>query len=274
MSTVSDKRHCYLHEVVANECGIVDNDRLDENGYYVYVKNDDGKKKKEFITKYYRMNPDNGPVGIVDLSPSEVFVTMFAATLEGEPGPRVYAVEPGDCSADCPPSFKELIGFYKLSVGANRVAAIASYSRSDTRLLVHEHSADFPSSKTFPFDMPADKLCIVDLETKNPDSVLIDRKICVLNYLHIPDPYNTADTGLGFYPLSQKKVAGLEVINDNCVLIGTDTGYPLSNNDYGLDLEVDSVPFFIQAVEDTRFLFVCFFEPIFHRAYPFTDFGL
>ena len=37
LTTVSDKRHCYLHEVIANSCGEVNKDRIDANGYYIDI---------------------------------------------------------------------------------------------------------------------------------------------------------------------------------------------------------------------------------------------
>ena len=59
LTTVSDKRHCYLHEVVANECGFVESNRITENGYYEYVKID-GKKVKQFFPKFAIISPPNG----------------------------------------------------------------------------------------------------------------------------------------------------------------------------------------------------------------------
>ena len=273
LTTVSDKRHCYFHEVVANTCGKVEDKRIDENGYYEYVKTADGKKEKKLIPKYLKIGPDNGFIGVARMhSPNfQLAIAVMAATIPTEPGPRVYVIDIGDCDK-CPPKFTKFFGFIKLSVGADRIAAMDDIGTSDTRIVIHEHTAGFPAGLTYPRAMPADKLCIVNLETFQavPDLVM-DEKICILHYLHIADPYDTTLSGKGFYPLSQKSNGGLKVLDDWCVLIATDPGYPLGHNDYGLDAA--NVPFFTEAVEDTRFLIVCFFEPVFVDGYPFPGFG-
>lgn len=274
LTTVSDKRHCYFHEVVANTCGKVDVKRIDENGKYEKVKNAaTGKTEKKFIKKFLRIDPNNGFVGIARMhSPNtRLAIAVMAATIGTEPGPRVYVVDIGDCDM-CPPKFKAFWGFIQLCTGANRIAAMDDITGSQTRIVIHEHTSGFPDGLTYPRDMPADKLCIVNIESfqlTTPDLVLSE-KICVLHYLHISDPYGAGNGG-GFYPLSQKSNGGLKVIDPWCVLIATDPGYPLSEkNDY--DLAEGSVPFFVEEVQDTRFLIVCFFEPIFTDGYPFMGF--
>lgn len=268
MTTRSSKIHCYLHELAAGLCGIVDQDRVDENGYYEYVKNEKGKKEKKFVPKYLSIDPDEGFVATVRMF-NNVHVAAFATTIGKEPGARLYAINPGDCSKDCPPTFEHLIGFYKFTLGANRIAAMSSIPGSDTRIAVAEESEGFPDGKFFPRTMPMDKLCILDIEAHliEPDLVLT-RKVCVLNYLHIPDPYDVDGNGSGVHAQAQFVNAGLKVVDDYCVIIGTDTGFPISNNDF--DLEMAEVPFFTEAVEDTRFVYVCFFEPIFDAGFPFA----
>ena len=272
LTTVSDKRHCYLHEVVANTCGKVEDKRIDENGYYEYVKNAaTGKKEKVFVPKFRKIAPGTGFIGVTRMhSPNfRLALAVMGATIPGEPGPRVYLIDIGDCGK-CPPTFKAFWGFIVLSVGADRIAAIDDVPGSDTRIVIHEHTARFPAGLTYPRPMPADKLCIVNVQSFQP-GLTHSEKICVLHYLHISDPYDTTLSGKGFYPLSQKSNGGLKVIDNFCVLIGTDPGYPLaSKNDYGLDSA--NVPFFTEAVEDTRFLIVCFFEPIFTDGYDFALF--
>jgi hypothetical protein len=59
----------------------------------------------------------------------------------------------------------------------------------------------------------------------------------------------------------------LIVLDDYCIIAGTDTNFP-SVNQFGLSPE--QVPF-IQEVEDTRFMVVCFLEPIFNTDYPILN---
>lgn len=70
-------------------------------------------------------------------------------------------------------------------------------------------------------------------------------------------------------PLIQKLVTNeqLIVVDDYCVVAGTDTNFPFVNQ-FGLDPA--DVPFF-QEVSDTRFMVVCFLEPIFNADYPILD---
>lgn len=276
LTTVSDKRHCYLHEVVADECGVVDNDRIDLNGYYTYQKDDKGKKEKVFVPKYHRIDPTAGWASLVYLGSGVnriygIFnqrVNFLIPTGPTEPGVRIYEIYPGDCTADCPPEVTAFVGWYVLSRGASRVQAMSALPGSSDRFLIHEHNAGFPTGKTFPRStMPADKLCLVQIDRA---SAIHDNKICILNYMHISDPYDVDGNGSGVYAQSQKSNSALLVIDDYCVWGGTDPN--LDFNDYDLDPDVDEIPFYVQAVESTRLFMVCYYEPIFDAGYPFLQF--
>ena len=54
----------------------------------------------------------------------------------------------------------------------------------------------------------------------------------------------------------------LVVVDDYCIVAGTDTNYPGVNQ---FELEAADVPYF-QEVSDARFMVVCFVEPIFSQA--------
>jgi len=278
LTTVSDKRHCYLHEVAANECGIVAPERIDENGYYEYRKDANGKKEKVFVRKFTRISTESAWAGIVRVyNGGELFgrapiVGMFHSALPGDPGARVYQISPGGCSADCPPEITRFLGWYPFSVGANRVGAFTNIIGAPNRLLVHEHNSAFPRGISIPRAMPRDRLCMVNLDDEDVEPQrILPNKVCILDFMHINDPYDVDQDGSGVYAHSQSESGGLQVVNDYCVLIGTDNGFPLNNNDYGLVNDATTVdyavPFFMEAVQGNRFFFVCFLEPIFLRNY-------
>jgi len=281
LTTVSDKRHCYLHEVAANNCGIVPSERVTENGFFEYQKNADGKKVKVFVRKFTQISTEQGWAGIVrifaggeDKGQAPV-IGMFHSTLSGESGPRIYGITPGDCSADCSPAITSFEGFYPFSRGANRIGAFTNVPGSQARILVHEHNAAFPTGTTFPRAMPRDRLCIFDLEpgiVSGSPSVRATwqsrDKECILDFIHIPDPYDVQQDGSGIYAHSQRESGGLKIVDNYCVLVGTDNGFPLAGNDYGLEEDLTAIPFFMEVTKDNRFFFVCFIEPVFSNDYP------
>jgi hypothetical protein len=59
----------------------------------------------------------------------------------------------------------------------------------------------------------------------------------------------------------------LIVLDDYCIIAGTDTNFP-GVNQFGLSPE--QVPY-LQEVSDTRFMVVCFLEPIFNTDYPILN---
>merc|ERR1712106_791223 len=55
------------------------------------------------------------------------------------------------------------------------------------------------------------------------------------------------------------------VVDDYCIIAGTDTNYPWTNQ-----LDLKSIPF-AQEVNDARFMVVCFEEPIFNIDFKLLD---
>jgi hypothetical protein len=273
---VSDKRHCYAQELVAGLCGIVEDDRVDSNGYYEYVKNSGkGGKEKVFVPKFKKIGPDDGFVGLA-LMASNNIAGFFQATLAGEAGPRIYEIYGGNCTGNCAPAITKFIGFYHLSHNANRIAAVTPIPGSESRVLVMEHTSGFPDGLDFPRSMPADKLCIVNIRTAPAIdaynfNLVKGEKICILNYMHIADPYDVDQNGLGVYAQSQKSNSGLIIVDDYCFIGGTDPNWPFGD-DYSI--QDTTLEFYTEAIVDTRFFIVCYYEPIFDAGFHlpgFTD---
>ena len=107
--------------------------------------------------------------------------------------------------------------------------------------------------------MPANKMCIVDLLDMNEDSMVTRNKKCILDYHNIDDPFDADGNGIFKYAQTQETHEALIVVDDYCIVAGTDTNYPWTNQ---WQLEGEDVPD-IQEVTDTRFMVVCFVEPVF-----------
>lgn len=107
--------------------------------------------------------------------------------------------------------------------------------------------------------MPANKVCIVDLFDVDEDLVMRNKK-CVLNYHNIDDPWDVDGNGIFKYAQTQVTNEALIVVDDYCIVAGTDTNYPEVNQ---FELAPEDVPDF-KEVSDTRFMVVCFVEPIFN----------
>ncbi len=114
--------------------------------------------------------------------------------------------------------------------------------------------------------MPANKLCVVDLTDLNEDMVMYNKK-CILNYHSVSDPWDVDGNGIFRYAQTQVTNEQVIVVDDYCIVAGTDTNFPWTNQ-FGVD--VADLPFG-QEVTDTRFMVVCFVEPIFNLDYPLME---
>lgn len=87
----------------------------------------------------------------------------------------------------------------------------------------------------------------------------------VLNYHNIDDPWDVDSNGIFKYAQTQVTNEALIVADEYCIVAGTDTNYPWTNQ---FNLEEADVPFW-QEVTDARFMVVCFVEPVF--SVPFIE---
>merc|ERR550539_597772 len=110
--------------------------------------------------------------------------------------------------------------------------------------------------------MPANKVCVVDLTNVDENMIMKDKK-CVLNYHIISDPWDVDNDGVFRYAQSQVTNEALIVVDDYCIVAGTDTNYPWTNQFALMDEEMT----YAQEVSDARFMVVCFEEPIFSLNY-------
>ena len=115
---------------------------------------------------------------------------------------------------------------------------------------------------------PANNLCVVDLLSLD-DNMVMSNKKCILNYHNIDDPWDTDGNGILKYAQTQVTNEALIVVDDYCIVAGTDTNYPWTNQ-----FQIDETVEFFQEVSDARFMVICFVEPIFNLEHPFLkDFG-
>ena len=222
LTTVSDKQHCTLAQVQANECQIVDKEVIDKHGQW--IKNKATGEHEWDGGPFTRIELNTGFVALVRMANGDIAAFM-ESKIGFEPGVRVYKLWPGDCTKLCPPYVKDFWGFY-FPDGDNdavpMVAAVAAIPRNERRVVVLERNG-FPIGNEFPLpQMPLDKLCIVDIGYRNDDGVFTN-KVCVLNLLRIDDPYDVDQNGRIVYAQAQLKNEGLLVLDDYCIMIGTDT---------------------------------------------------
>jgi hypothetical protein len=111
--------------------------------------------------------------------------------------------------------------------------------------------------------MPASKLCILDISEIDTELKFV-RKICVLNFADISDPWDVTADGTRIYAQSSKYNDAVIVTDDYCIISGTRNGFPFEN---AFELEADEVPFF-KEVMNTNFMHLCFLEPIFDKGHP------
>jgi len=247
LSTVGDKVHCKIEDLKTNDCFAVDSSVVDES-------------------EYRKHGPSGGYEGFSTLSDGTIaaFVENKSGdtTLQDEPGVRVYRVNPGNCD-DKAPYFEEFLGFYPFELNAGNIADTSSIPGSDRRIVVIERNG-FPNGYFFPSPvMPANKVCIVDILDTDDDMVMSNKK-CILNYHSVDDPWDVDGNGIFKYAQTQVTNEQLIVVDDYCIIAGTDTNFPSVNQ---FQLEESQVPFF-QEVSDSRFMVICFLEPIFDANYP------
>lgn len=251
LSTRGDKVHCSIASLEANTCMAVDSAVVD-------------------ASEYRKHDPSGGYEGFSVLADGTIaaFVEKKSGdtTLGDEPGVRVYRVLPGDGTPSNPPSFHSFMGFYPFEINGGNIADVSPIPGSNNLVAVIERNG-FPSGFEFPAPrMPANKLCVVDLNELNDDKVMYKKK-CILNYHKIDDPWDVDGNGIFRYAQTQVTNEQVIVVDDYCIVAGTDTNYPWTNQ-FGVD--VDELPFG-QEVTDTRFMVVCFQEPIFNLDYPLMD---
>ncbi len=183
------------------------------------------------------------------------------SSLGDEPGVRVYNVHPGDGTPENPPSFKSFRGFYPLELNNGNIADVSAIPGSSKLVAVVERNG-FPSGHMWPAPrQPYNVVCIVDLTDLNDDMVMQNKK-CILNYHRVSDPWDVDNNGIFRYAQTQVTNEQLIVVDDYCFIAGTDTNFPWTNQ-FGLDGETMDIPY-LQEVTDTRWMVVCFQEPVFN----------
>lgn len=249
-STRGDKVHCDVSVLEANadDCLAVDSEVVE-------------------ASEYRKHDPSGGYEGFSILSDGSIAAflekTSGDSTLGDEPGVRVYRVNPGDCTPENPPAFEEFLGYYPFELNAGNIADVSAIPGSSSKVVVIERNG-FPGGHLFPAPrMPANKVCVVDLLDTDSNMVMTNKK-CILNYHDIDDPWDVDGNGIFKYAHTQVTNEQLIVVDDYCVVAGTDTNFPFTNQ---FNLEEADVPFWTE-VNDTRFMVVCFLEPIFNPNFP------
>lgn len=252
LSTRRDKVHCTIDALEKNECPSVDSKLVDESDYR-------------------KIDPSGGYEGFSLLNDGTIaaFIEKNSGdtTLQDEPGIRVYKVRPGDCDTpgvDAVPVFESFMGFYPFEINGGAIADVSTIPGSSRFVAVIERNG-FPNGHMFPAPiMPANNLCIVDLEDVDKETMVFQNKKCILNYHDIDDPWDTDGNGIFKYAQTQVTNEALIIVDDYCMVAGTDTNFPWTNQ-FELNEESDNVQYF-QEVSDARFMVVCFIEPIFNTA--------
>ena len=157
------------------------------------------------------------------------------------------------------------MGFYPFEINGGNIADVSAIPGTSRYVAVIERNG-FPSqSKDWPINVrPHNYLCIVDLTDLDAKMVMRKKK-CVLNYQRISDPWDVDGDGILRYAQIQQTNEQLIVVDDNCIVAGTDTNFPFVN-DFAFT-NLTALPFG-QEVSDTRWMVVCFQEPIFNPNYP------
>ena len=251
LSTKGDKVHCSIEDLEANECMAVDSAVVD-------------------ASEYRKHDPSGGYEGFSLLEDGTIaaFVEKQSgdSTLGDEPGVRVYKVLPGDGTPENPPSFHSFMGFYPFELNGGNIADVSPVPGSSNLVAVIERNG-FPSGNVFPAPvMPANKLCVVDLNELNDDMVMYNKK-CILNYHSVDDPWDVDQNGVFKYAQTQVTNEQVIIVDDYCIIAGTDTNYPWTNQ---FNVDISELPFG-QEVSDTRWMVVCFVEPIFNIDYPLME---
>ena len=161
LSSRRDKVHCTIEALEANECPSVSSDVVD-------------------ASDYRKHDPSGGYEGFSLLADGSIAAFMEKnsgdTTLSDEPGVRVYKIQPGDCSEGSPPSFESFMGYYRLENNAGNIADVSTIPGSSKYVAVIERNG-FPGGHMFPGpNMPANKLCIVDLEELDEDMAFKNKR--------------------------------------------------------------------------------------------------
>lgn len=240
-----DKVHCEIEQLKIDNCTSVDPSVVDAQS--VFRKHDPSGGYEGFS-----LLPDGSIAAFFEKNSGDT-------TLTEEPGVRVYKVLPGDCSVGDEPVFDSFLGFYTFEYGAGNIADVSAIPGTSQYVVVIERNG-FPAGHMFPgAGMPANKVCVVDLTSRDESTMVFDKKKCVLNYHAISDPWDVDGNGIFVYGLTQVTTEALIVVDDYCMVAGTDTNYPWTNQ---FDLEEDQVEDW-QETRDARSMVVCFQEPIF-----------
>jgi hypothetical protein len=247
LSTRRDKVQCDITALESNECMSVESTVVDGS-------------------TYRKHDPSGGYEGFSILADNTIAAFLEKnsgdTTLNEEPGVRVYHVLPGDCSEGSEPTFEAFLGYYPFEIGGSNIADVSTIPGSSRYVAVIERNG-FPSGHMFPSPvMPANRLCIVDLFDTDGAMVMRNKK-CILNYHNIDDPWDVDGNGIFKYAQTQVTNEALVIVDDYCLVAGTDTNYPWTNQ---FELEETDVPFY-QEVSDARFMVVCFVEPVFNTDY-------
>lgn len=212
LSTTGDKVHCPDLNNLAN-CLAVDRKVVEGNPKYRLVDRSGGY---EGLAKM----PDGSVIGMLEKNNG-------VTTLQDEPGYRTYRIDPGNCDGKMP-KFTDFLGFYKPEINGNKISEISPVPGSNNRMVVMERN-DFPpftpAMQNHMWPAPAQphfKLCIIDMNSKDADMVF-DKKVCMLNFIKVSDPYDVDGNGINYYAFVQLGPESLLVVDDYCFLAGQDT---------------------------------------------------
>ena len=247
LSTTGDKVHCTIASLEADECKAVPSSVVEASAY----------------RKHDRSGGYEG-LSLLDDGTVVAFVEKFSgdSTLKDEPGVRVYHVVPGDCTKGSKPQFAKFFGYYPFEINGGNIADVSPIPGSSRYVAVIERNG-FPNGHLFPAPtMPANNLCIVDLLSVD-DKKVMNKKKCVLNYHDISDPWDVDGNTILKYAQTQVTNEALIIVDDYCLVAGTDTNFPWTNQ-FG----IPNTTKYFEEVSDTRFMVVCFVEPIFSLEHP------
>ena len=249
LSTVSDKVHCDVAELEADADSCLE------------------VKSEDVVAAGYREQHKSWGYEGFSALPDGSIAAFLEKVMEGEPGVRVYNVDPG-CASGGDPQFKSFRGYYPFEKNANSIADVSAIPGTSDYVLVIERngypgllSGEPKSGEGHKFPspaLPANKVCLVDLTDLDDDLVMHNKK-CILNYHIVSDPWDVDGDGKTRFGFTQVTTEQLVVVDDYCIVAGTDTNYPWTNQ---LGLDLDALPYG-EEVQDSRWMVICFEEPIF-----------
>jgi hypothetical protein len=115
-----------------------------------------------------------------------------------------------------------------------------------------------------PKKLPASKLCIVDITSRDPVTWALTKKKCLLNYYAISDPFGIGPSNENPFAFSRYNLDALWVYDDYCFVTGTANDFPFTN-DWG-DTPAQN-PFFAE-FQFPNFVIICFLDPVLNRGFP------